>query len=36
MKYQSVLHHREEDCGAACFATVAKHEGRIFAITFVK
>jgi ABC-type bacteriocin/lantibiotic exporter with double-glycine peptidase domain len=36
MKSQSVLHHSEEDCGAACLATVAKHYGRIFAISFVK
>jgi ABC-type bacteriocin/lantibiotic exporter with double-glycine peptidase domain len=36
MRYQSVLQHSEEDCGAACIATVGKHEGRIFAISFVK
>jgi ABC-type bacteriocin/lantibiotic exporter with double-glycine peptidase domain len=33
MKYQSVLQHSEEDCGAACLATVAKHYGRTFAIS---
>jgi ABC-type bacteriocin/lantibiotic exporter with double-glycine peptidase domain len=36
MQYQSVLQHSEEDCGAACLATVAKHYKRIFAIGFVK
>jgi ABC-type bacteriocin/lantibiotic exporter with double-glycine peptidase domain len=33
MKYQTVLQHSEEDCGAACLATVAKHHGRTFAIS---
>ncbi|WP_445627702.1 peptidase domain-containing ABC transporter [Nostoc sp. DSM 114167] len=33
MKYQIVLQHSEEDCGAACLATVAKHYGRTFAIS---
>ncbi|MBN3943586.1 peptidase domain-containing ABC transporter [Nostoc sp. NMS9] len=33
MRYQSVLQHSEEDCGAACLATVAKHYGRTFAIS---
>jgi ABC-type bacteriocin/lantibiotic exporter with double-glycine peptidase domain len=32
MKYQIVLQHSEEDCGAACLATIAKHYGRTFAI----
>ncbi|WP_036483616.1 peptidase domain-containing ABC transporter [Myxosarcina sp. GI1] len=32
MKYPVVLQHSEEDCGAACIATVAKHHGRTFAI----
>ena len=32
MKHKVVLQHSEEDCGAACLATVAKHYGRIFAI----
>ncbi|MGF1673792.1 MAG: peptidase domain-containing ABC transporter [Rivularia sp. (in: cyanobacteria)] len=32
MKYQSILQHSEEDCGAACLATIAKHYGRTFAI----
>ncbi|MEH2042915.1 peptidase domain-containing ABC transporter [Nostoc sp.] len=33
MKYQTVLQHSEEDCGAACIATIAKHYGRTFAIS---
>lgn len=33
MRYQSVLQHSEEDCGAACIATVAKHYGRTFTIS---
>jgi ABC-type bacteriocin/lantibiotic exporter with double-glycine peptidase domain len=32
MRYQVVLQHSEEDCGAACLATVAKHYGRTFAL----
>ena len=32
MKYQSVLQHSEEDCGAACLATIAKYYGRTFAL----
>ncbi len=28
MKYPLVRQHTEEDCGAACLATVAKHYGR--------
>ncbi|MBD2729106.1 peptidase domain-containing ABC transporter [Nostoc sp. FACHB-892] len=36
MKYQSILQHSEEDCGAACIATVAKHYGRTFAISRVR
>ena len=36
MKYQVVLQHSEEDCGAACIATVAKHYGRTFAIGRVR
>ena len=33
MKHSIVLQHSEEDCGAACLATVAKHYGRTFAIS---
>lgn len=36
MKYQVVRQHSEEDCGAACIATVAKHHGRNFAIHRVR
>ncbi len=36
MKYQIVLQHSEEDCGAACLATVAKHYGRSFALNRVR
>jgi ABC-type bacteriocin/lantibiotic exporter with double-glycine peptidase domain len=36
MKYQSVLQHSEEDCGAAALATVAKYYGRNFAISRVR
>ena len=36
MRYQSVLQHSEEDCGAACIATIAKHYGRTFAISRVR
>ncbi len=36
MKYTCILQHSEEDCGAACLATIAKHYGRIFAISRVR
>jgi ABC-type bacteriocin/lantibiotic exporter with double-glycine peptidase domain len=36
MNYPIVLQHGEEDCGAACLATVAKSYGRIFAISRVR
>ncbi|MEH2070217.1 MAG: peptidase domain-containing ABC transporter [Nostoc sp.] len=36
MKYQIVLQHSEEDCGAACIASIAKHYGRSFAIARVR
>ncbi|MHC5778237.1 cysteine peptidase family C39 domain-containing protein, partial [Nostoc sp.] len=32
MKYQIVLQHSEEDCGAASLATIAKHHGRTFTL----
>ncbi|MDJ0737142.1 MAG: peptidase domain-containing ABC transporter [Nostocaceae cyanobacterium] len=32
MKYQVVLQHNTEDCGAACLASIAKYYGRIFTI----
>ncbi|MGJ3253700.1 MAG: peptidase domain-containing ABC transporter [Elainellaceae cyanobacterium] len=36
MRYQRVLQHDEEDCGAACVATVAKHHGRTLAISRIR
>ncbi|MDM9586304.1 MULTISPECIES: peptidase domain-containing ABC transporter [unclassified Nostoc] len=36
MKYQIVLQHSEEDCGAASLATIAKHHGRIFTLNRVR
>ncbi|MDZ8258798.1 peptidase domain-containing ABC transporter [Nostoc sp. ChiQUE01b] len=36
MKYQVVLQHSEEDCGAACLATIAKHYGRTLTLGRVR
>lgn len=36
MKYKTVLQHNEEDCGAACIATISKHYGRTFSIHRVR
>lgn len=36
MKYPLVQQHSEEDCGAACIATIAKHYGRTFAVSRVR
>ncbi|MHC5720825.1 MAG: cysteine peptidase family C39 domain-containing protein, partial [Nostoc sp.] len=36
MKYQIVLQHSEEDCGAASLATIAKHYGRTFTLNRVR
>ena len=36
MKYSYVLQHSEEDCGAACLATIAKHYGKTFTITRIR
>jgi ATP-binding cassette subfamily C protein len=33
MNYPLILQHSEEDCGAACLASVAKHYGRTFSLT---
>lgn len=33
MNYSLVLQHSEEDCGAACLASIAKHYGRMFSLT---
>ena len=36
MKFQLVLQHSEEDCGAACLSSVAKHYRRTFALNRVR
>ncbi len=36
MKYHLVKQHSEEDCGAACLASIAKHYGRIFTINSIR
>jgi len=36
MKYSCVLQHNEEDCGAACLATIAKSYGRTFTVTRIR
>jgi ATP-binding cassette, subfamily C, bacterial len=36
MKYAHVLQHSEEDCGAACLATIAKHYGRTFTLNRIR
>ncbi|HAX77906.1 MAG TPA: ABC transporter ATP-binding protein [Cyanobacteria bacterium UBA11372] len=36
MKYSVVMQHSEEDCGAACLASVAKSYGRIFALNRIR
>ena len=36
MKYKTVLQHSEEDCGAACIATIAKYHGRTFTISRIR
>ncbi|MUG96856.1 ATP-binding cassette domain-containing protein [Scytonema sp. UIC 10036] len=36
MKFESVRQHSEEDCGAACLATVAKYYGRSFALNHIR
>ena len=36
MKYQVILQHNEEDCGAACLATCAKYYGQIFSLHRVR
>lgn len=33
MKYPVILQHSEEDCGAACLASVAKYYGRFFTLS---
>jgi ATP-binding cassette, subfamily C, bacterial len=36
MKYHHVAQHSEEDCGAACLASIAKHYGRNFTISRIR
>ncbi|WP_295622083.1 peptidase domain-containing ABC transporter [Chamaesiphon sp. GL140_3_metabinner_50] len=36
MPYPCILQHSEEDCGAACLATVAKHYKRTFTLTRIR
>ena len=36
MKYQCVLQYSEEDCGAACIATIVKYYGRTFALNRIR
>lgn len=36
MKYQFVRQHSEEDCGAACLATIAKHHGSTFSLSYIR
>ncbi|PSB05314.1 ABC transporter ATP-binding protein, partial [filamentous cyanobacterium CCP2] len=36
MKYPLILQHSEEDCGAACLASIAKKHGRTFTLNRVR
>ncbi|MBU7587497.1 MAG: peptidase domain-containing ABC transporter [Nostoc sp. TH1S01] len=36
MRYKIVLQHSEEDCGAACIASIAKHYGRNFSFNRIR
>ncbi|MDJ0596042.1 MAG: cysteine peptidase family C39 domain-containing protein [Pleurocapsa sp. MO_226.B13] len=36
MKYHLVRQHSEEDCGAACLASITKHYGRVFTISSIR
>ena len=36
MPYPCIRQHSEEDCGAACLATVAKHYKRTFTLTRIR
>jgi len=36
MKYFNVLQHNQEDCGAACLASIAKYYGRTFTINRIR
>ncbi|MGL4499072.1 MAG: cysteine peptidase family C39 domain-containing protein, partial [Planktothrix sp.] len=35
-KYPIVLQHSEEDCGAACLATITKYYKRTFTISRIR
>jgi ATP-binding cassette subfamily C protein len=36
MKYHLILQYSEEDCAAACLASISKHYGRIFSINSIR
>ncbi|KOP27497.1 ABC transporter ATP-binding protein [Hapalosiphon sp. MRB220] len=36
MKYKFVKQHSEEDCGAACLATISRHYGRNFTLNHIR
>lgn len=36
MKYPLILQHSEEDCGAACLASIARTHGRVFTLSRVR
>lgn len=36
MKYQLIRQHSEEDCGAACLASIAKYYGKVFTINRIR
>ena len=36
MKYQLIRQHSEEDCGAACLASITKHYGKTFTINRIR
>ncbi|MBW4592286.1 MAG: peptidase domain-containing ABC transporter [Brasilonema angustatum HA4187-MV1] len=36
MKYQFIRQHSEEDCGAACLASIARHYGRTFTVNHIR
>lgn len=36
MKYALIMQQSEEDCGAACLATIAKYHGRTFSLTQIR
>ncbi|NMG19771.1 peptidase domain-containing ABC transporter [Brasilonema bromeliae] len=36
MKYAHILQYSEEDCGAACLASIARHHGRTFTLNHIR